>query len=352
MRPELTVRTLPESEYPVWNDLVAKAPEGSIYSTPEYLAALCEATGGRFRVLVAQRHDEIVGGVALYEERRRGGTVVSPRLLLYYNGPVLRPYATKYPSQRTSRHVETLAALAGALDAGPYARVRLKPRAALADVRAFQQRGWRVALSYSYVVPLHDLAAQRERVEQNLRRLIDRCSRQGICFTDDDDFDSFFAMHLQLHERKGAPLYLPKPAFERWFRRLHAAGLARLFQARLPEGRSIAAQITLLGGHPVTHTAAAAADGEFLNLGASAFLRWRAFERLAELGYRGNDLTDAALNPVTHFKSQFGGELQLALEVQRPESTTLRTAEAVERHWRRARRLAGRAARTLLRRPR
>src|SRR5207302_745750 len=118
--------------------------------------------------------------------------------------------------------------------------------------------------------------------------------------------------HLQLHERKGAPLYLPKQAFERWFRRLKAAGLARLFQARLPEGRSIAAQITLLGPHPVAHTVSAGADVEFLNVGASAFLRWRAFETLAALGYRANDLTDAALNPVTHFKSQLGGELQAA----------------------------------------
>jgi hypothetical protein len=159
-------------------------------------------------------------------------------------------------------------------------------------------------------------------------------------------------MHRQLHERKGAPLYLPEPAFERWFRRLQAAGLARLFHARLPDGRSIAAQITLLGSHPVTHTVSAAADAEFLNLGASAFLRWRAFERLAELGYRGNDLTDAALNPVTHFKSQLGGELQLALEVQRPDSARLRTGEAVERRVRRARQLAGRAARALLGRPR
>ncbi len=351
MRPEVTSRTLGESDYDAWNELVAKAPEGSIYSTPEYLAALCEATGGRFRIVAAQKGDELVGGVALYEEPGRWGTIVSPRLLLYYNGPVLRAYETKYPSQRTARHLETLKVLADALGAEPYARLRLKPRAALADLRVFQDRGWRVWPAYTYVVSLEDLKGQRERVDQNLRRLIDRCTRQGICFTDDDDFESFFAMHLQLHERKGAPLYLPKAAFERWFRRLKAAGLARLFQARLPEGRSIAAQITLLGSHPVAHTVSAGADCEFLNLGASAFLRWRSFDALAALGYRGNDLTDAALNPVTHFKSQLGGELQAALVAQRPDAPKLRAAESVERTLRRARSLAGRAVRTVLRHP-
>jgi Acetyltransferase (GNAT) domain len=352
MKTGLTVRDLGKPDYEAWNDLVARAPEGSIYNTPEYLAALCEATGGRFRIVAAQRGEEIVGGVALYEETRPWGTIVSPRLLLYYNGPVLRAYETKYPSQRTARHVETLEALAEALHNEPYARLRLKPRAPLIDVRILQARGWHAWPTYSYVVPFDDLKAQRERVEQNLRRLIDRCGRQGICFTDDDDFESFFAMHHQLHERKGTLLYLPKPTFERWFRRLKAAGLARLFQARLPDGRSIAAQITLLGPHPVTHTVSAGADVEYLSLGASAFLRWCSFEALAQLGYRANDLTDAALNPVTHFKSQLGGELQMALEVQRPDAVTLRGAEFIQRRLRRARGLAGRAVRTVLRRPR
>jgi hypothetical protein len=351
MKNDLAVRTLEAAEYPAWDELVARSPEGSIYASPEYLGALCEATGGRFRILVAERGDELVGGIALYEENQRWGTIVSPRLLLYYNGPILRPYDTKYPSQRTARHRETLDALVDALAGHAYARVRLKPRPPLADLRVFQARGWRLAPAYTYVVPIDDLAAQRERVEQNLRRLIDRCSRQGLCFTDDDDFDSFFAMHLQLHQRKGAPLYLPKPAFERWFRRLKAASLIRLFQARLPDGRSVAAQLTLLGRHPVAHTVSAAADAEFLNLGASAYLRWRSFETLAQLGYRGNDLTDASLNPVTHFKSQLGGELQVAFEAQRPDTPKLLAAERLERTYRRARHLAGDAVRTVLKRP-
>ncbi len=351
MRLELTVKLLAESDYPAWNDLVAKSPEGSIYSTPEYLAVLAEATGGRFRILAACRGTELLGGVALYEEPSRWGTIVSPRLLLYYNGPVLRAYETKYPSQRTARHLDTLEALEEALRAEPYARVRLRARSPLTDLRVFSQRGWRAWPTYSYVVPISDLTAQRERVEQNLRRLIDRCGRQGICFTDDDDFDSFFRLHNQLHERKGAPLYFPRSVFEGWFHRLKAAGLCRLFQARLPDGQSLAAQIVLLGRHPVTHTVTAAADMDHLQLGASAFLRWRAFETLASLGYQANDLTDAALNPVTHFKSQLGGDLQTCLVIQRPDGRALRAAESVNRAWRGTRRAAARTVKRLLRRP-
>ena len=65
---------------------------------------------------------------------------------------------------------------------------------------------------------------------------------------------------------------------------------------------------------------AAAADPAFLNTGATAFLRWKVFETLSSLGYAANDLTDAALNPVTHFKSQLGGDLELCLVLENPEA--------------------------------
>lgn len=327
-RAKLATRVLADSEHEAWASVVAKSPHGSVYSLPAYLAALCEATGATYRVLAAFRGDEIVGGVALYERRSAFGPYVSPRLLLYYNGVVVRETDTRYPSQRTSKQLECLAALEEGVRGLGYASVKLKSRATLADARPFLDRGWTARPIYSYVVPIADLAAQWDRVEQNLRRLVERCAKQGVALTDDGDFASFFRMHLETHERKGAPLYLPRPAFERWFSRLREAGLCRVFHARLPDGRSVASQLVLLGPHPVTHTVSAAADSEFLNLGASAFLRWRVFEELSKLGYAANDLTDAALNPVTHFKSQLGGDLALCLELTAPEALPYRAARA------------------------
>ncbi len=59
----------------------------------------------------------------------------------------------------------------------------------------------------------------------------------------------------------------------------------------------------------VAHRRGGAPTRTHLNLGATAFLRWNVFQRLSELGVAANDLTDAALNPVTHFKAQLGGDL-------------------------------------------
>jgi hypothetical protein len=351
VRAAAAARVLPASDYPRWNELVRRSEEGAIYQMPEYLEALCEAAGGTFRILAVEKGDELLGGVALYERGSRSGTYVSTRHLLYYNGFVLRPYETHYPSQRTARRNEILDTLAEGLSRLGYGCISLRCRSPLFDVRVLVARGWSARPNYSYVVPLTDLDALWSRMEQNLRRLVGRCAAKGVTVTEDEDFDGFFRLHAQVHERKGARLYLPRDAFRRFFALLRSRQLARLYHARLDSGVSVSTQLVLLGSHPVSHTVAAGADAEHHNLGATAFLRWNVFQRLSRLGVAANDLTDAALNPVTHFKAQLGGDLAMCLVLESPESPGFRRerryrelAESVRRGARRvARRLrAGR----------
>jgi hypothetical protein len=284
--------------------------------------------------------ETLFGGVGLYEEVGRFGRFVSPRLLLYYNGPVLRRHEVKYPSEQTARHLKTLAAIEHEVSRSDYAFVALKPRAVVSDVRPFLSKGWSATHGYSYVVTISDLEEARARIEQNLRRLIDRCSRSEFTFTEDDDFDSFFALHSMTMERVDFQVYLPTAAFRVYYQTLARQGLARLFFARLPDGRAVATQLVLLG-HPVTHTVCAGADPAHMKSGVTAFLRWKTFERLNALGHAANDLTDASLNAVTHFKSQLGGDLESLIELRSAETRRYRWGTQVSEIVRKSRGAAG-----------
>lgn len=337
MSSAITTRFLGEADYDAWKALVSQSAEGSPYYLPEYLDALCQATGGSFRVLAAERSGELLGGISLYEQVSRWGRFVAPRLLLYYNGFVLKPHAGKYPSEGAAQRIKILAALEEALSKETYGRMGLKSRGTFSDARVFLSKGWSARPTYTYVVRIKDLTAAWNLVEPNLRRLIQRCEREGVLFTQDDDFHSFHRMHMETHVRKGAPLYLPEKAFRGFFERLAKQGLLRLYHARLKDGQSISAQLVLLGPHPTSHTISAAADSKHLGVGGTPFLRWRVFESLSGLGYLANDLTDAELNAVTHFKSQLGGDLETCLVVSRPDSAGFRSAEGLVRFVHRAR---------------
>jgi GNAT acetyltransferase-like protein len=343
----LTVHTLRESDYSEWATLVAESPDGSIYANTDYLDALCSTAGGRFRIVVVRRADRIVGGIPLYEQESRKGVVVSPRGLLYYLGPVLKRSESKYPSKQTAHTLVMLRALVSELKQFRYAKVILRARHTLADVRPFLAEGWSAWPTYSYLLSLKDLAGHWNLVEHNLRRLIDRCTEQNISHTEDDDFESFLRLHKLTMTHHDAPTYLPDSAFRRWFQILRESGRCRLFHARLPGGESIGAQVVLMGDHPVSHTVTAAIDPARRQLGSAAFLRWRTFEWLARHGKSANDLTDADLNSVTHFKSQLGGELVTNLVVATPGTLNWRARSVIEGAYHGARRRAGRVVRRL-----
>ncbi len=349
MSKEVTTRFLAESEFAQWTTAVTAAPSGSIYSLPQYLDALCAVTGAHYRILVAEHDGHITGGVALYERRVRAGSYVSPRLLLYYNGLVLLSHPSTYPSQRTAHELRTMMALEQRLAGLGYDRLRIKSRAPAIDARPFLDHGWSAKVIYSYVVDISNLDDTWAHTDKNLRRLITRCTDRGLTVTIDDDFDAFYRLHQQTHERKGAALYLGREAFQTFIKHLQTQGLARLYHARLPQGTVVATQLVLIGPHPVTHTVCAAGDAEFMQLGASAFLRWKVFEDLAHDGYQANDLTDAELNLVTHFKSQLGGDLTLCLELSRPDSFRWRINDYATSAPRRAKHLLSRSLKRVMR---
>jgi len=319
-RKKLEAVYLDSSDFGRWNSFVAQSSTGSIYSSSDYLEALCAATGGSFKILAVLKGDQILGGVGLYEETRPYGRVIANRLLLYYNGMAMNDFTNKYPSERTSRELAVKEAIAEELDSAGAGRVLLHNRSGISDVRPFLNRDWNCWPSYTYEVAIDDLEQAWGRVEQNLRRLIERCRKNGVTFSSDDDFEAFYDMHLSTASRKGAPLYLNRDSFRRYFEILRDKNLCRLYFARLNDGKPVAVQLTLLGDHKVTHTVCAAAEPEYLNLGTTPFLRWQAFEDLNKLGYAANDLTDAALNPVTRFKGQLGGDLKTNLVLRRADS--------------------------------
>jgi len=339
------VRALQEDEFPSWRAFVDSAPAGSVYSYPEYLDVLCRVAGGSFRVMAAFKGDEIHGGIALYERSGVAGRILSGRLLLYYNGIVLKEFTGKYPSENSSREIAVMAALEESLSKEGFGHTHVRNRHPITDLRVFLQRGWNVRPSYSLLMRLDDLEEALGRVEQNQRRLIRRCEGEGVVLKSDDDFEAFYRVHAGTHHRKGAPIYLPESRFRRYFEELRSQNLCQLFHACLLNGTPVASQLVLLGGHPVTHTVTAGADPKALRLGVTPFLRWRTCEHLAVQGYQGNDLTDASVNPVTSFKAQLGGDLVMNLVLSRPDSIRYRASRTLLRTGRRGKALLGRILR-------
>jgi len=318
------IEYLTEAQFDQWDRFVDASDQGSIYSQAFFLRALCEAAGTHFKILTIWKGTELLGGIGLHFVPSSYGARVHPRGLLYYNGVVLRNFATKHPASATYRQIEIVQQILKELDDKKYGSLEMTNRPTLTDLRAFIWDGWHLGVRYTYQAPLGDLDKLWDGAEQNVRRLIKRCEQTGMQFVANDDFETFYRLHRATCQRKGVSPYLPFEPFQRLYAALRARNCAQIFFACLPDGKPVAAQIVLFSAHPVTHTWAAGSDAQYLESGASAFLRWQVFEVLHQRGFQANDLTDAMNPSVAKFKSQFGGTLVPCFMVAKINSPALR----------------------------
>ncbi|MCC6300144.1 MAG: GNAT family N-acetyltransferase [Anaerolineales bacterium] len=327
---DVQVRYLTPSEYDLWDRFVDESPQGSIYSQSYFLEEFCKAKGGQFRILAVYKHDELLGGVGLYYRKSRYGDRIFLQAPLYYNGFILKRFDSKYPSINSSREAEVIRAILSELEGGTYASAELASRFTFDDPRLLLWRDWQIWPRYTYLVPIHDLKNQWDKVEQNLRRLVSRCEKEGMTLEPSDDADAFYSMNESTYRRKGAHPYLSRQQFLSLHRELSRRNACHIYFATTAAGKRAAGQVVLMSKHSVTHTWMAGSDPEFLRSGASAFLRWKAFEDLSRRGYEYNDLTDAMNEPVAKFKGQFGGDLRPSFVLYKTFSSKLRLHTRIE----------------------
>lgn len=329
MASHISTRYLEPSEYERWDRFVDSSRLGSIYSQSYFLRPLCNAIGTQFRILGAFKNSELAGGIALHYKSGKYGDMVHIRPLLYYNGLVIDNFESKYPSITDSRQAEVMHALLDRLESDKYASAEISSTYPLEDFRSFWARGWQVWPRYTYIVPIADLHKQWDAVEQNLRRLISRCERDGMQLELSEDVNAFYDMNRTTYERKGVKPYISRERFSEFYNALKNCNACQIYFAVTSDGQRAAGQIVLFSGHPTTHTWMAGSDPQFLQSGASAFLRWKVFEDLSRRGYQYNDLTDAMIDKVAKFKSQFGGRLEPSFVVYKEFSPRLRLENKV-----------------------
>jgi hypothetical protein len=322
----LKVHLLGEEHYDGWDDFVADQERtGSVYSTARYLDILCRTAGGTFSIAAIRNGDGYVGGIGLYRQRLHGHEVISRRMLLHYNGIVLRDDLLSFDGSPSNR-LAALDAFCAFLSRQKTAAIILNCRDGHQDFRPFVERGWQARPSYSIVVPTADSSELWRRFDRNVRRLVRRAEAAGCTVAPDNDFTALYDAHEEVHRRKGAPLYLSRAAFKEYVHELLAARLAVIFTARLSGGEPAAAQLVLLGKHRCSHTVCAGSYEGRIDSGAAYLLRWRVFAALGARGYTGNDLTNATRGRVTSFKEQFGGRLTMNMALRSPARLSFRLA--------------------------
>ncbi len=168
-------RCLEPDEYSVWDELVTRSPQRSVFFRSWWLKAV-----GEVQVLGYFCGDELIAGIPLFFERRFGINVCTmPRLTQTWG--VVMPPMTGKPATVEGRQTKILRAFANALS-----KFRLFFQAfhpALTNWLPFYWAGFRQTTRYTYVIDnLTNLDRVWERMGGSTRGQIQKAQRAGLDF--------------------------------------------------------------------------------------------------------------------------------------------------------------------------
>ncbi len=304
----LNVRELEPSELNTWDRFVGQSPQGTIFSESLWL----ELCAFPFRVLACYKGDDIVGGVAVFEDDSRKSTMgIVP--FTPFQGFLFRNNDFMNPPLREKLEKKVSIALIEALERR-YRNIILCHHYDFHDIRPFyfhtygQQREYTVTVRYTSVVDLRDIKRAWSRMDDNTRCEIHKGEKRGNTVRESDDFELFDDIHRRTLERQGIKRDMPTELLARMYARLKQENRCQLFLARDSAGSPTSGCLTIWDNKRAYHWLAGS-DPERRNDGSASLTLWSVFQRMSER-FQEIDLVGCNSPKRGAFKAGFGGTLR------------------------------------------
>jgi hypothetical protein len=304
----LEVRELESGQLEKWDRFVERSPQGTIFSESLWL----ELCGYPFRVLACYKGEEIVGGVAVFEDESRNNTMETVPLTPF-QGFLFRNNSFMKPPLREKLEKKVSFALIEALERR-HRNITLCHHYNFEDVRPFyfhtygRDSQYIVTVRYTSVVDLTDMNRAWSKMEDNTHCEIHKGEKRGNSVEESDDFEIFDGIHRRTFERQGIERGIPSELLARMYAKLKNEDRCQLFLARNFDGSPTSACLAIWDDKRAYHWLAAS-DPDHRNDGSASLTLWAVFRRMGER-FPEIDLVGCNSPKRAAFKAGFGAILK------------------------------------------
>ncbi|MHB9026386.1 MAG: GNAT family N-acetyltransferase [Armatimonadota bacterium] len=322
---QLDVRELTADEYPLWDQLLEKSLQRSIFNERWWMEIV---TNGGVRLLGCFRKEVLVGGLPIWPCTTLGVRRLRQPPLTPYWGPILPGDGPgeKYITQ-LSTEFSILRSFAQALESWPDITLQFHP--SLTNWLPFYWEGYAQYTRYTYRLhDLSDLAQVTNNIHGANRTAIRTAEKHGLTIIDDADVMVPVTMSCLSMERQGAKASSEIRSF--W---------PQLAQAAQERGRlTIAAAVDHVGNihaadalvcdDRVCYSIIGGGVPEYRHTCGGALVVWHQIQRTAQKG-RIFDFEGSMIEPIELFMRRFGGTQCPYMLVYRNKSLRLNLARAI-----------------------
>jgi hypothetical protein len=257
----------------------------------------------------------VVGRLPFVIRKRLGFTELRMPPFTHVLGPVVDPGPGKYQTQLSRR----LSIIRGLIDQLPeFDYFKQAVDSSIADGLAFQDRGFRVSMNYTFEIDCSDdleqiWNAMHFKARQHIRRAEEKFSVESVA--DPNEFLHFYMENL---ERKRRTTFIEFGTFPDAFAESRARDCGEILSARWPDGKP-AAMVYLVWGHGTMYYLLSTRAHDQGDNGSINLLIWSAIQRAHQRGLVF-DLDGVSTSGTARFLSGFGGRLKPRMIVERAGS--------------------------------
>jgi hypothetical protein len=323
---EYVLRLLNTSEYKRWDDFVRNASGGSIFHSSTWAGILSQVIQRPFKMLVAQKGDQIKGGILYWPKRSTTVKALTRVPLTPYQGILYSPNIRQKPSSQIAETCEISQLILQKMQ-NQYHFIDITSNPFAEDMRPYIWQGCRVTPAYTYTFPLQEDSAQADHFSQALRRKIAVSRKKELQVLESDDacqlidfvFDSY-----RYHKTKPPLSHKQNRAL---IDQLINAGMAKLFYLKL---RDVCAGLLVLCDEKNVY---ALMSGIEAGQRTNTFSEYLHSEVMLRPEFRGKrfDFLGANTQAFEQFKRSFGGSLQLYFHIIYIKSGWVKFLQAIRR---------------------
>jgi hypothetical protein len=304
---EIEVRELIKDEYKVWDELVEKSPQGTIFHNSSWLTIHSELLNKKLKIYGCFENDQLVGGCSLYIYKLiRFFKMASSAIgMTPYGGVVLAQLQSTKVREQEQTYNKIIKSLRSVFDNEHFGYIQLRNSPDFVDIRPFTWNGWDSKVYYAYYLILNDF---EKRLSRDPKRNIKKAIKNEIRIEKSKDITSFYDLFEETFSRQGLKPPVTKGFVANIFDMLlkHKKGEMLIAKTKSEE---IAAAEIFVYDNKRAYRWSAATHSELRKTGAYSLLLFDVFKDMQNRGFKEINLTAANSQQLAEFITGFNPKL-------------------------------------------
>lgn len=301
------VRILTQDEYPLWDELVAKSPQGTIFHTSIWISTCARLTSKKEIVYGFFKNNTLIAGCAIYSDKKYHflSTAVSTAPMTPYGGFIFLPFESSKVRENEQLRNTIFSTINDEMKK-TFDYIKIVNCPEISDIRPFIWNGWKPSIYYTYFFNLDGTV--EEKISKKVRNTMRRSQKLGIALKQENDPDLYYQLTCKTYEKQHIAQPVSKNFLMKMIEMIISNNLGEMWIARTLSGEPAAAEIVIWDNNRA-HRWSAASNVQFKDTGATSFLLFDIFQDLQKRGFREINMMAANTPHLTKFISSFNPQL-------------------------------------------